>query len=319
MRRILANQETRPANGGEWQRASVSPRSTLGKTFLDSNDESQLLNYVLWTHPLTLVGGPSQPSSLSEYANLDDSKTIFSESGEKTEKETSPQVMLLPATVSAATVNVSNGAATVPVSLNTDGTAVAVQFTINYDSSKLTLASVTNPNSTFTNVIANGSTPGEIKVVAYRYSMTIPFPLNSQILGLNFTVNQNSFGTVPINFSDTPVTRLASDAVANGITLNSSSGSVIISGPTGASVTVAGRVVSASGRRINRARVLVTMPNGETETVTTNTFGYFRFNEIPVGGTYIFSVEHTRYVFNPQVLNLTDSVGNLDFTALSEP
>lgn len=57
--------------------------------------------------------------------------------------------------------------------------------------------------------------------------------------------------------------------------------------------------------------------DGETQTVLTNPFGFFRFNEIPAGGTYIISVAHKRYQFtdNPRILTILEQISELDFTA----
>ncbi|HMS42299.1 MAG TPA: carboxypeptidase-like regulatory domain-containing protein, partial [Pyrinomonadaceae bacterium] len=121
-----------------------------------------------------------------------------------------------------------------------------------------------------------------------------------------------------IDFTDAPTQRLATDANANPIALDSSQGRVIITGPTAARVSVGGRVLSPTGIAVNRARILVTMPSGEVRLAITNAFGYYRFDEIEVGETYVFTVEHKQYTFNPQVLNITDAVENLDFTALGE-
>jgi hypothetical protein len=46
-------------------------------------------------------------------------------------------------------------------------------------------------------------------------------------------------------------------------------------------------------KRSRRSNALVSITNGndQTRTVLTNAFGYYRSDEIPVGETYIFSVQ----------------------------
>lgn len=88
--------------------------------------------------------------------------------------------------------------------------------------------------------------------------------------------------------------------------------------PTAASVTVAGRVLTGGGNGLTNARVVLTAPNGESRTVTTSSFGYYRFDDIAVGETYIISVVSRRYQFAPQVISVSDEIVNLDFTALSQ-
>jgi hypothetical protein len=83
--------------------------------------------------------------------------------------------------------------------------------------------------------------------------------------------------------------------------------------PTAASVTVSGRVMSGK-RGVSRATVYLTDQNGETRAAQTNSFGYYRFDEVAVGETYIVNVNAKRYQFNPQVVNVTDEINELNFT-----
>jgi Carboxypeptidase regulatory-like domain len=87
--------------------------------------------------------------------------------------------------------------------------------------------------------------------------------------------------------------------------------------PTAASVSVVGRILSAHGRGIRNVRITLTTPSGETRTVISSTFGYFRFNEVLAGETYIFSVSAKRYTFvQPTlVVSVNDDVTDLNFIA----
>ena len=90
------------------------------------------------------------------------------------------------------------------------------------------------------------------------------------------------------------------------------------SAPTAASVAVSGRVSAFKGRAgISNARISITDANGATRYAITNSFGYYRFADVPAGETYIISVSHKRYRFadNPQVLTVTEEFGELNFTA----
>ncbi len=86
--------------------------------------------------------------------------------------------------------------------------------------------------------------------------------------------------------------------------------------PSTANVSVSGRVSTAEGYGISRARVSIVNQNGETRTVLTSSFGYFRFDEIPAGETYVISVHAKSYQFNSQVLTVSEDIQNADFTAL---
>lgn len=83
--------------------------------------------------------------------------------------------------------------------------------------------------------------------------------------------------------------------------------------PTAANASVSGRVAGAGGRGISGARVNLTDSNGNEQLTQSNAFGYFRFQDVPVGTTYFVSVKHKQYRFLPQTLNLNEAV-ELNFT-----
>ncbi len=88
------------------------------------------------------------------------------------------------------------------------------------------------------------------------------------------------------------------------------------SAPTAANVSIAGRVVTANGRGISNARVTITGENGAGRSALTNSFGYYRFDEVEIGKTYVISAARKRYRFSPRVVSLMDELTELDFTAL---
>ena len=83
--------------------------------------------------------------------------------------------------------------------------------------------------------------------------------------------------------------------------------------PSVANVSIGGRVtVGKNG--LARARVTLTDTSGATRTMQTSAFGYYRFDDVEVGGTYIVSVNHKRYFFAPQVVSVVEELTELDFT-----
>jgi hypothetical protein len=84
--------------------------------------------------------------------------------------------------------------------------------------------------------------------------------------------------------------------------------------PTAAPVIISGRV-SNGKRGVHRARVTLTAPGGEVRSVVTNPFGYYRFEEVRAGETYIINVHSKYYSFNAQVVTVTEDLTNLNFTA----
>lgn len=88
--------------------------------------------------------------------------------------------------------------------------------------------------------------------------------------------------------------------------------------PLAAGVSVTGRVITANGRGIRNAIVLLTDSSGETRTAVTSSFGYYKFDEVQAGETYILEVQSKRYRFinSSRVISAKESVADADFTAL---
>ena len=80
-----------------------------------------------------------------------------------------------------------------------------------------------------------------------------------------------------------------------------------------ANVGVSGRVTDSNGTPISRAQVTLTGTGGSTRTVTTNSFGYYRFNEVEVGLTYVLQAAHKGYSFSPQIISPQDDINDADF------
>jgi hypothetical protein len=87
---------------------------------------------------------------------------------------------------------------------------------------------------------------------------------------------------------------------------------------TAANVSLSGRVVTSTGRGISNATV--TMFGGnlpEPLLARTSAFGYYQFEGLAIGETYILSVGAKRYVFPKPTLIVTptDNLDDLDFIA----
>ncbi len=82
--------------------------------------------------------------------------------------------------------------------------------------------------------------------------------------------------------------------------------------PTAASVSVSGRVF-APGRGA-AAIVSMTDANGNTRTAETDMLGYFRFEEVETGQTYIFETRSKRLRFATQIVTITENLDELNFT-----
>lgn len=87
--------------------------------------------------------------------------------------------------------------------------------------------------------------------------------------------------------------------------------------PTAATVSVSGRVITPQGRGIRNVVVTMTDSNGNTRTATTTSFGYYRFEEVAAGETYIFAARGKRFSFgqNSQVHSIMEDTSNINFIA----
>jgi hypothetical protein len=90
--------------------------------------------------------------------------------------------------------------------------------------------------------------------------------------------------------------------------------------PTAASVAVGGRVLTANGVGIRNVRVTITSASGVTRTAISSSFGYFQFEDVVVGETYIFNVFSKRFIFSEpaQVHSIFEEIDDIVFTANGE-
>ena len=85
--------------------------------------------------------------------------------------------------------------------------------------------------------------------------------------------------------------------------------------PTVATVSVGGRVMTASGRGIRNVVIRLTDSEGNLRTAISNSFGYYRFNDVAAGATYILTATGKRFSFSQpsQVLNINDETDGVNF------
>ena len=76
--------------------------------------------------------------------------------------------------------------------------------------------------------------------------------------------------------------------------------------PTAANVSITGRVTTSDGRGLRNAIVSMTDSQSVTRTARTSSFGYYRFDDVPTGESYVVAVRSKQYTFTPRVLNLAD-------------
>jgi hypothetical protein len=87
---------------------------------------------------------------------------------------------------------------------------------------------------------------------------------------------------------------------------------------TASSATLSGRVTTADDRGIRNARVVISgnsLP--EPRVVTTGSFGYYTFDGLTAGQTYVVTVNSQRYTFSvpSRVVTLVDNLADVNFVA----
>ncbi len=89
-------------------------------------------------------------------------------------------------------------------------------------------------------------------------------------------------------------------------------------GATAALAKISGRVLTADGRGIRN--VTIVLANGSSSLprlARSSSFGYFTFEDVPVGEVYILSIRSKQYRFsqNSQVVSLFDDLTDISFIA----
>jgi subtilisin len=85
--------------------------------------------------------------------------------------------------------------------------------------------------------------------------------------------------------------------------------------PTAAGVGVGGRVTTADGFGVANAQVMMTDQSGARRTALTSAFGYYFFENVRAGETYIFEISHKRLTFAPRAISVSEDLTELNFAA----
>ena len=161
------------------------------------------------------------------------------------------------------------------------------------------------PNLSGGRVIVSGACAQAVTTgsgVLYNLTFNVIGSVN-QTSSLSFTNPANNTNTLQFN-NGTP-------------TVTTANGQFTVLGPTAADVSVSGRVLTASGRGIRNVRITLTDSSGNTKTAVSTTFGYYRFDNVTAGETYIITAKGKRYEFSPpaQVINVNEDAVDINFTA----
>lgn len=156
--------------------------------------------------------------------------------------------------------------------------------------------------------------------------------ITASVSGTNVTVNgvtYNSPTSITLNLNTVGASlsdRTAPETVRNLTITNPDGQSVTRSAilnivtVTAASVTLSGKITDADGRGLAGVRVSLTNAANETVSATTNSFGFYQFDGVQAGQTYVLSAASRRFQFSEptRVINVTESLENQNFTALPQ-
>jgi hypothetical protein len=85
---------------------------------------------------------------------------------------------------------------------------------------------------------------------------------------------------------------------------------------TAATVPISGRVLDAAGAPLRNVVVSITDSTGSVIVTRTNAFGYFGFDQVQSGQTYVVNISARAHTFATQVLSVNDSLTGLEFRSL---
>lgn len=137
-------------------------------------------------------------------------------------------------------------------------------------------------------------------------------PLNRVALNVTFAVNIPVGEEIMIRWIDNDDAGADHGLAIDDLTV------VFRAGVTAAEVSLSGQVKAASGQGLPRTRLILSGGNlTEPRTAITNAFGYYSFEGLDAGQTYVVTVRSKQYRFSQQsiVVNTGDDVADVDFVA----
>lgn len=111
--------------------------------------------------------------------------------------------------------------------------------------------------------------------------------------------------------ADQPITATATDNVTGDTSEFALPVGAIPAPPTAAGVTVSGRTLDSAGRSAGNVTVVLTSNDGTARSVVTNRQGYFSFDDVETGTTYVLSAGNGRFRYPSRVVEVNDNVSDL--------
>lgn len=316
VRRYLNGTAAPDTDLGEFQRADSAPRSTSGDGMISSNDVVQARRYQNNTDIQQQAAGPITENG-GGGASAVFNKTFDNDSNSP-QNAVAPRELRVESTTAAAGQSV-----TVNIRVDAMGDEAEYGFRLNYEASKLSNPTVGAGNAGASVRACNTAVAGVVNCSVGSFPTNNPNSTDPGIGEINagndqilITVTFNVAANAASGASPLTLTNVnASNDNADLLPISATNGAVTIIGPTAAAVSVSGRVVTPKKRGLVNALVLMTDQSGNTRVARTSISGYYRFEAVEVGQTYILTVASKHYQFAPQVLILIEEIENFNFIA----
>ncbi|HLM00846.1 MAG TPA: carboxypeptidase-like regulatory domain-containing protein, partial [Pyrinomonadaceae bacterium] len=146
-------------------------------------------------------------------------------------------------------------------------------------------------------------------IAAYPNAKIVTWYALTDGYGTQFVAGQNSAGSPWANFDGNI------DAFTIAVSAPDTTFDFEPLAPTAASVSISGQVLTATGQSVPNARVFLTDNLGVKRAAISNGFGYYSFESVTVGETYVLSVVSKRYTFTPQAVNVNEELTALNLIA----
>lgn len=92
-------------------------------------------------------------------------------------------------------------------------------------------------------------------------------------------------------------------------------GQITLAGPTAGGASVGGMLMSGSGQAIGGALITMTDSFGSSRIALSNPFGFYRFDEVQAGSTYVISVQSKGHTFQPITVSVNESLTGINLIA----
>jgi hypothetical protein len=175
------------------------------------------------------------------------------------------------------------------------------------------LTAVITPDGGSQSALAGDDLSDAVAYTASDARQTVVY--SSDFLGLSPTAVDNlglSFSSVNPLLSIGPGNFLNSFTAAGTGTFASNIAPVF-NPPTAAGVSINGQVLNGYGRPLSRATVTLIDSSGNSRVASTNTLGFFRFDDVTAGQLVTISVAAKGWTFEPRVIDLVDNVSDIEF------